>query len=114
VTLMPQDLPLLQRRLLLGRAFLWGKLQATRLDSLLSQPLLACECASLSAKSRVRQPVKAMCLSQLPRLSSRISCALDVSLALAQEIRPDSAIDLAQYKLRRIRSHKAEQKFLWS
>ena len=46
-------------------------------------------------------------------LQPRLSYA-PVSLALALVIRPDWAIDLAQYKLRRIRLHKAEQKFLWS
>ena len=44
-----------------------------------------------------------------PRLSSA-----PVSLALALVIRPDWAIDLEQYKLRRIRLHKAAQKFSWS
>ena len=107
---MPKDLPLLQRRLLRGRFFPWGKLQVTRLDLLLLQPRLVCERASLWAKPRVMQPQKAMRRSQLPRLSSRLSYA-PVSLAL---VRPDWATDLAQYKLQRIRLHKAEQKFLWS
>ena len=113
MTLMPKDLPLLQRRPLCGRVFRWGKLQVTRLDLLLLQPRLVCERASLWAKPRVRQPLKAMRRSQLPRLSSRLSYA-SVSLALALVIRPDWATDLAQYKLRRSRLHKAEQKFLWS
>jgi len=112
VTLMPQDLPLLQRPLLRGNFFPWGKLPVTRLDLLLLQPRLVCEPASLWAKPRVRQPVKAMRRSQLPRLSSRLSYAPDVSLALALVIRPDWATDLAQYKLQQIRLHKAEQKFL--
>ena len=86
----------------------------TRLDLLLLPPRLVCERASLWANRRVRQPKKAMRRSQLPRLSSRLSYARDVSLALALVIRPDWATDLAQYKLRRIRLHKAEQKFLWS
>ena len=86
----------------------------TRLDLLLLQPRLVCERASLWAKPRVRQPLKAMQRSQLPRLSSRLSYAPDVSLVLALVIRPDWATDLAQYKLRRSRLHKAEQRFLWS
>jgi hypothetical protein len=81
VTLMPKDLPLLQRPPLSERVFPWGKLQVTRLDLLLLQP--------------------------------RLSYA-PVSLALSLVIRPDWATDLAQYKLQRIRLHKAEQKFLWS
>jgi hypothetical protein len=113
VTLMPKDLPLLQRPPLFERVFLWGKLQVTRLDLLLLQPRLVCERASLWEKPRVRQPQKAMRQSQLPRLSSRLSYA-PVSLALALVIRPDWATDLEQYKLRRIRLHKAAQKFLWS
>jgi hypothetical protein len=108
---MPKDLPLLQRPPLFERVFPWGKLQVTRLDLLLLQPRLVCERASLWAKPRVRQPLKAM-RSQLPRLSSRLSYS-PVSLALSLVIRPDWATDLAQYKLRRIRLHKAEQKFLW-
>jgi hypothetical protein len=111
---MPQDWQPLPRQPLCGRVFPWGKLQAMRPGFQLLQLQLVCERASLWAKPQVRQPVKAMCRSQLPRLSSRLSCALDVSLALAQAIRPDWATDLAQYKLRRIRLHKAEQKFLWS
>ena len=85
----------------------------TRLDLLLLQPRLVCERASLWAKPRVRQPLKAMRRSQLPRLSPRLSY-VPVSLALALVIRPDWATDLAQYKLRRSRLHKVEQKFLWS
>ena len=112
MTLMPKDLPLLQRPPLFERVFPWGKLQVTRLDLLLLQPRLVCERASLWAKPRVRQPLKAMRRSQLPRLSSRLSYS-PVSLALSLVIRPDWATDLAQYKLRRIRLHKAEQKFLW-
>jgi hypothetical protein len=81
VTLMPKDLPLLQRPPLSERVFPWGKLQVTRLDLLLLQP--------------------------------RLSYA-PVSLALSLVIRPDWATGLAQYKLQRIRLHKAEQKFLWS
>jgi hypothetical protein len=111
---MPKDLPLLHRRPLFERVFPWGKLQVTRPDLLLLQPRLVYEHASLWAKLRVRQPQKAMRRSQLPRLSSRLSYAPDVSLALSLVIRPDWATDLAQYKLRRIRLHKAEQKFLWS
>ena len=105
---MPKDLPLLQRRLLRGSFFPWGKLPVTRLDLLLLQPRLVCERASLWAKPRVMQPQKAMQRSQLPRLSSPLSYP-PVSLAL---VRPDWATDLAQYKLQRIRLHKAEQKFL--
>jgi hypothetical protein len=97
-----------------GRVLPWGKLQVTRLDLLLLQPRLVCEPASLWAKPRVRQPLKAMRQSQLPTLSSRLSYAPDVSLALALVIRPDWATDLAQYKLRPIQLHKAEQRFLWS
>ena len=131
---MPKDLPPLQRRPLCGRVFPWEKLQVTRLDSLLLQrrplcwrvfpwgklpvtrlgllqlqPRLVCERASLWAKPRGTQPLKAMQQSQLPRLFSRLSYA-PVSLV----IRPDWATDPAQYKLRRIRLHKAELKFLWS
>jgi hypothetical protein len=111
VTLMPKDLPLLQRRPLCGRFFPSEKLQVTRLDLLLLQPRLVCERASLWAKPRVMQPLKAMRRSQLPRLSSQLSYA-PFSLALALVIRPDWATDLARYKLRRIRLNKAEQKFL--
>jgi len=111
VTLMPKDLPLLQRRPLCGRVFPWGKLQVTRLDLLMLPPRLVCERASLWAKPRVMQPLKAMRRSQLPRLSSLFSYA-PFSLALALVIRPDWATDLARYKLRRIRLNKAEQKFL--
>ena len=109
----PKDLPLLPRRPLSGRVFPWGKLQVTRLDLLLLQPRLVCERASLLAKPRVMQLLKAMRRSQLPSLSSRLSYA-PVSLALSPVSRPGWATDLAQYKLRRIRLHKAEQKFLWS
>src|SRR6266581_9649508 len=108
---MPKDLQPLQRRLLRGRFFPWGKLQVTRLDLLLLQPRLVCERASLWAKPRVRQPLKATRRSQLPRLSSRLSYA-PVSLALALVIRPDWATDLAQYKLWRSRLHKAEKIFV--
>ena len=111
MTLMPKDLPLLRRRPLCGCVFPWGKLQVTRLDLLLLQPRLVCERASLWAKPRVMQPLKAMRRSQLPRLSSQLSYA-PFSLALALVIRPDWATDLARYKLRRIRLNKAEQKFL--
>src|SRR6267154_987824 len=106
---MPKDLPLLRRRPLRGHFFPWGKLPVTRLDLLLLQPRLVCERASLWAKPRVRPPQKAMRRSQLPRLSSRLSYP-PVSWALALVIRPDWATDLAQYKLQRIRLHKAEQK----
>ena len=85
----------------------------TRLDLLLLRPRLVCEPASLWAKPPGRQLMKAMRRFQLPRLS-RLSYASDVSLALSLVIRPDWATDLAQYKLQRIRLHKAEQKFLWS
>jgi hypothetical protein len=111
---MPKDLPLLPRRPLCGPVFPWGKLQVTRLDLLLSQPRLVREPVSLWEKPRVRRPLKAIRRCQLPRLSSRLSYALDVSLALALVIRPEWATHLPQYKLRRIRLHKAEQKFLWS
>ena len=114
MTLMPKDLPLLQRPPLSERVFPWGKLQVTRLDLLLLQPRLVCERASLWAKPRARKPLKAMRRSELPRLSSRLSYAPDVSLAPSLMVRLESATDLAQYKLRRIRLHKAEQKFLWS
>jgi hypothetical protein len=114
VMLMPKDLLLLRRRPLCERFFPSGKLQVTRLDLLVSQPRLVCEPSSLWAKPRVMQPLKAMQRSQLPRLSSRLSYAPDVSLALSLVIRPDWATDLAQYKLRRSRLHKAEQRFLWS
>src|SRR6476469_4994115 len=110
---MPKDLPLLQRRPLRVRVFPWGKFQVTRLDLLLLQPRLVCERASLWAKPRVRQPLKAMRRSELPRLSSRLSYA-PVSLAPSLMVRPEWATDLAQYKLQRIRLHKAEQKFLRS
>src|SRR5512132_2321938 len=96
---MPKDLPLLQRPPLFEHVFPWGELQVTRLDLLLLQPRLVCERASLWAKPRVRQPLKAMRRSQLPRLSSRLSYA-PVSLALSPVIRLDWATDLAQYKLR--------------
>jgi hypothetical protein len=51
---------------------------------------------------------------ELPRLSSRLSYAPDALLALALVIRLDWVTDLAQYKLRRIQLHKAEQKLLSS
>jgi hypothetical protein len=86
---MPKDLPLLQRRPLCGGVFLLGTLQVTRLDLLLLQPRLVCERASLWAKPRVILPLKAMQRSQLPRQSSRLSYAPDVSLALSPVIRPD-------------------------
>jgi hypothetical protein len=111
VTLMPKDLPLLQRQPLCELVSPWGKLQVTQLDLLLLEPRLVCEYASLSAKPRVMQLLKAM---QLPRLSSRLSYAPDVSLAPSLMVRPGWATDLAQYKLRRSRLHKAEQRFLWS
>jgi hypothetical protein len=47
VTLMPKDLPLLQRQPLRERVFPWEKLQVTWLDLLLLQPRLVCERASL-------------------------------------------------------------------
>src|SRR4029077_13843626 len=112
---MPRDLLLLQRQPLCGRrVFPWGKLLVTQLDLLLLQPRLFCERVSLWAKPRVRQPLKEMRRSQLLRPSSRLSFYAPVSLALAPVIRPDWATDLAQYKFRRIRLHKAEQRFLWS
>ena len=113
MTLTPKDLLLLQRRPLCGRVFPWGKLQVTRLGLLLLQPRLVCKRASLWAKPRVRQPLKAMRRSQLPRLSCRLSYA-PVSLAPSLMVRLDWATDLAQYKRRRFRLHKAKQKFLWS
>ena len=82
-------------------------------DLLLLQPQLVCERASLWAKPRVMQPLKAMLRSELPRLSSRLSYA-PVSLAPSLMVRLEWATDLAQYKLRRIRLNKAKQKFLWS
>jgi len=97
---MPPESARQQRRPLRGRAFPWGKLQATRLDLLLAQPRLVCEPASLSAKPRVMPPVKTMWRFLLPRLSSRLSYAPDVSLALA---RLDWATGLARYKYRQIR-----------
>src|SRR5262245_1126958 len=100
---MPQDLPLLQRQPLCGpRVYPWGKLQVTRLDLLLLQPRLFCACASLWAKLRVRQPLKATQRSQPPRPSSRFSYANGVSLALARVIGLDPATELARDKLRRI------------
>ena len=108
---MRQDLRLLQRRPLCGRrVWPWEKLQVTELDLPLLQLRLFCERASLWAKPPVRQPLKAMRPSQRPRLSSRLSYAPDVSLV----IRPDWATDLAQYKLRKLRLHKAKQEFLSS
>jgi hypothetical protein len=59
VTLMPKDLPLLQRQLLCELVSPWGKLQVTQLDLLL-QPGLVCEHASLWAKPRGMQLLKAM------------------------------------------------------
>ena len=85
-----------------------------RLDLPLLQLQLVCERASLWEKPRAGQPLTAIRWSQLPRLWSPPSYAPDVSLALALVIRPDWAIDLAQYKLRRLRLHKAERGFLWS
>jgi hypothetical protein len=114
VTLMPKDLPLLQRQPLCELVSPWGKLQVTQLDLLLLQPRLVCEHASLWAKPRVMQLLKAMQRFQLPRLSSRLSYVPDASLAPSLMVRPGWATDLAQYKLRRIRLHKAEQRFLWS
>jgi hypothetical protein len=84
------------------------------LDLLPLQPRIVCERAWIWAKPRAIQPMKAMRRSQLWRLSSRLSCALYVSLALVPVIHPDWATVLAQYKLRRIRLHKTEQGFLWS
>jgi hypothetical protein len=110
VTLTPLDLPLPRRRPLCVRVFSWGKLPVTQLDLLLLQPRVVCEPASLWAKPLVKRPLKAMWRCPLARLSSRLSYASDVSPV----IRPDWATDLAQYTLRRIRLHKAEQEFLWS
>src|SRR6478752_2016727 len=104
---MPRDLLLLQRRPLCERrVFPSGKLLVTRLDLLL-QPRLFCERASLWAKPRVRQPLKEMLRSPLRRPSSRLSYG-PVLLAPSLVIRPDWATDLAQYKIRRSRLHKAE------
>ena len=97
MTLMPKDLPL-------------SALSAALTGLAAVEPAVV---ASLWAKPRVRQPLKAMRRSELPRLSSRLSYA-PVSLALSLMIRLEWATDLAQYKLRRIRLHKAKQKFLWS
>ena len=111
---MPQDLALLQRQPLCGRrVYPWGKLQVTRLDLLMLPPRLVCERASLWAKPPGRQLMKAMRRFQLPRLS-RLSYASDVSLAPSLMVRLDWGTDLARYKLRRSRLHKAEQRFLWS
>src|SRR2546430_16058215 len=109
---MPKDLPLLQRRPLRGRVFPWVKPQVTRLDLLLLQPRLVCEPASLWAKPRVRQPVKAMRRAQLPRVSSPVSFAPDVLFALSLGICPGWGADLSQYKLWRRRFHKAEKNFV--
>src|SRR6476620_10808110 len=111
---MPRDLLLLQRRPLCERrVFPSGKLLVTRLDLLLLQPRLFCERASLWAKPPGRQRLKEMLRSPLRRPSSRLSYG-PVLLAPSLVIRPDWATDLAQYKLRRSRLHKAEQRFLWS
>jgi hypothetical protein len=110
VTLTPLDLPLPRRRPLCVRVFPWGKLPVTQLDLLLLKPRVVCEPASLWAKPLVKRPLKAMCWCPLPRLSSPLSYASDVSLV----IRPDWAIDLAQHKLQQVRLHKAEQEFSWS
>src|SRR5258708_28257843 len=99
---MAAGLSVVEGRPLCARVFHWGRLQVTRLDLLLLQPRLVCERASLWATPRVRQPLKTMRRSQLPRLSPRLSYA-PVSLAL---VRPDWATDLAQYKLQQIRLHK--------
>ena len=107
---MPRDLPLLQRRLLPEHAFPSGKLQVTRLDLLLLQPRFVSEPALLWAKRLVKRPLKAMWRFPSPPLSSRLFYASDV----LPVIRPDWATDLAQYKLQRIRLHKAEQEFSWS
>ena len=111
MTLKAKDLPPPQHRP--WCVFLWWKLPVTRLDLLLLQRWLVCEPASLWAKRLVRRRLKAMQRSRLSRLSFRLSC-VPVSWALALVIRLDWATDLAQYKLRRIRLHEAEQKFLWS
>jgi hypothetical protein len=111
VTLKGKDLPLLLRQRFYGRRVCWWeKLPVTRLDSLLLQLRFVCEPASLWARPLVKRLAQAMRRSRLPRLPSRLSYATDVSLAIRQE----SAIDLAQYKPRRIRLHKAEREFLWS
>jgi hypothetical protein len=113
VTLMPQDL-LLRRPLCGRRVYPWEKLQVKRPDLPLLQLQLVCERASLWAKPLARQPLTATRWSQLLRLWSPLFYAPDVSLALALVIHLDWAIDLARYKLRRIRLQKAEQEFLWS
>src|SRR5215471_6147470 len=64
---------------------------------------------------RVTRPLKATRRTQLSRRYSRLSCARDVSLALALVKRLDwAAIDLAQYKFRQVQLHKTEQEFSWS
>ena len=84
---MPLGSPLLQRLSLRGRRVCpWEKLQATQLDLPLLQLRLFCDRASLWAKRRVKQPLKAMRRCQLPRPSSRFSYANGVSLALARVI----------------------------
>src|SRR5258708_12983033 len=110
---MAAGLSVVEGRPLCARVFPWGRLQVTRLDLLLLQPRLVCERASLWATPRVRQPLKTMRRSQLPRLSSRLSYA-PVSLAAALMVRPDWATDLAQYKNQRSRLPKANQRFLLS
>jgi hypothetical protein len=109
---MEKDLPRLQQRPLPGRVYPWGKLQVTRLDSLLLQRWLVCEIASLWEKPPVRRPLKEMLWSQPSQPLSPLSYEPYVSLALALVRPPDWAVrDLAQYKLRRIRLQKAEQEF---
>ena len=80
----------------------------TQLDLPLLQLRLFCERASLWAKPPVRQPLKAMRRSQRPRLSSRLSYAPDISLALALVIGPDWATELAQHKRRQVRLQRRE------
>jgi len=106
-----KDLPLLLSQRFCGRrVYLWAKLQVTRLDLLPMQPRFVCEPASLWAKPLVKRLAQAMRRSRLSRLPPQLSYASDVSPV----IHPDWATDLAQYRLRRIQLHKAEQEFLWS
>lgn len=82
----------------------WANLLATPqatlmgLDLTLSRSPFSCDRALQSAKPRV----KAMRRSKLTRLPYRLSCARDVLLV----IRPELAIELAQYKRLRLRLHK--------
>jgi hypothetical protein len=100
----PKDLPLLPRWPLPGRVFPWGKLQVTRLDSLLLQPRVVCERASLWAKPRVMQLPTATRRSQLPRSPGALFWPRDVLQEKA--IRPESATVLAKYKCRQIQRER--------